>query len=284
MRIAVLGAGGLLGRHLATALTGAGHRADAFDRAACDIGDRAAVERALGFVDAVVSCAAFTNVDKAETEVDAAWRANALGAEHVGKVAQARGLYAIHVSTDFVFDGVKATPYDELDTPNPRSVYARSKLGGEQLFLRACPSGLVVRVQGLYGQGGANFASKLPELLRAKKPLSLDGERRVQPTSAHAAAAQLVHLLALAPADRVSGLAHVSCSGATTWAGYTRRLAEQLGLTADFTEVSTAQLAAPAARPPNCLFEHRMLKLRGHFLMPSWEAAQDAYLGEIRAA
>jgi dTDP-4-dehydrorhamnose reductase len=284
MRVAVLGAGGLLGRHLARSLSDAGHRVDAFDRAACDIGDRASVESALAAVDAVVSCAAFTNVDKAETEVDAAWRANALGAEHVGRSAQARGLYAIHVSTDFVFDGVKATPYDELDAPNPLSVYARSKLGGEQLFLRACAGGLVVRVQGLYGVGGGNFASKLPELLRAKKKLSLDAERRVQPTSARAAAEQLAHLLAVEPRGRATGIAHVSCSGETTWAGYTRRLAEKLGLAADFTEVKTAALAAPAARPPNCLFEHRMLKLRGHFVMPSWEAAQDAYVDEIRAA
>ncbi len=107
----------------------------------------------------------------------------------------------------------------------------------------------------------------------------------MQPTSARAAAEQRSCIfLALAPTERATGLAHVSCAGATTWAGYTRRLAEKLGLGPDFAEVPTAALAAPAARPPNCLFAHRMLTMRGLFVMPSWEAAQDAYLGEIHAA
>lgn len=281
--MAVLGAGGLLGRHLVEELGRAGHAPLAFDRAACDITDRATVDRTLANADAVVSCAAFTNVDRAEAEPDAAWRINALGAEHVGRAAAARGLYAIHVSTDFVFDGDKPTPYDELDQPGPRSVYARSKLGGEELFRGACPTGLVARVQGLYGAGGGNFASKLAELLRAARPLRLDAERRVQPTWARACARQLVRLLEAAPKERASGLAHVSCTGETTWAGFTRRLAERLGLPAAFTEVPTAALAAPAARPPNCLFEHRMLRLRGLLVMPSWEDAQDAFIDEIRA-
>jgi len=273
-RVAILGAGGLLGRHLVELLAEEGRDVVAYDRAACDISDGDAVDRALAGAAAVINCAAFTNVDRAESEVAAAFAANAAGAEHVGRVAAARGLRAIHISTDFVFDGAKASPYDEADAPAPLSAYGRSKLEGEQRFLGALPQGTVVRVQGLYGRGGANFASKLPELLRAGKFLRLDNERRVQPTWAGAAAAQL---LAILDAELV-GLCHLSCTGATTWAGYTRRLAARLDLSVSFEEVPSASLQAPAGRPPNCLFDHRVLRERGLLSLPSWELGQDAYV------
>ncbi len=275
--VAVLGAGGLLGRHVVARLAARGVPVASFDRAACDVTDRDAVARALHGAEAVVNCAAYTNVDRAEAEPDLAHRANALGAEHVGSVARATGVrLAIHVSTDFVFDGTKATPYEETDPPNPLSVYARTKLEGERRFLDALPDGVVVRVQGLYGAGGANFASKLPELLRAGKALRLDAERRVQPTWAGAAAAQLVAFLD--EGERPSGLFHLSCTGATTWAGFTERLVERLGIDARFERVPTAALTAPAARPPSCLFAHAALRRSGRFVLPSWEAAQDDFL------
>jgi dTDP-4-dehydrorhamnose reductase len=279
--IVVLGAGGLLGRHFVDRARAAGHEVRALDRAACDIGDAPQVERALEGGKVVLNCAAFTNVDRAEAEPDAAWRANALGPEHVGRAAAARGLRAIHISTDFVFGGRKPTPYDELDRPDPQSTYARSKYGGEVLFQAACPTGLTVRVQGLYGRGGGNFASKLPELLQAKKGLKLDAERRVQPTWAGAAAMQLLHLVEAEAGRRATGLVHLSCSGETTWAAFARRMAERMNVPASFTEVPTAALAAPAPRPPNCLFEHRMLILRGLYRMPSWQDAQDAFLADV---
>jgi dTDP-4-dehydrorhamnose reductase len=278
--VVVLGAGGLLGRHLTEALHARGHEVRALDRRACDVADAVAVRHAVAGASTVVNCAAYTHVDKAEAESDAAWRANALGAEQVGRAAEAHGARGIHISTDFVFAGDKPAPYDEFDAPEPRSTYARSKLGGEVMFHAAHSRGLVVRVQGLYGRGGGNFASKLPELLRAQKALTLDAERRVQPTWAGAAAAQLVHLVESEAGQALRGTVHLSCSGETTWAGFTRRLIECLRLAASFSEVPTAALAAPAARPPNCLFEHRMLRLHGLYSMPSWQEAQDAFVAD----
>ncbi len=276
-RIAVLGAGGLLGKHLVDRLQKSGRDVVGFDRKACDISDRSAVERALSDVGAVINCAAFTNVDRAESETAAAFAANGIGAELVGTVAAKRNLRAIHISTDFVFDGKKATPYDERDKPAPVSAYGRSKLDGEQRFAAVCPSGAVVRVQGLYGRGGGNFASKLPELLAAKKALKLDNERKVQPTWAGAAAPQL---LAIVDAD-VSGLVHLSCEGSATWADFTRRLVERMRLDVAFEEVGSDALSAPAARPPNCLFDHRVLREKGLYHMPTWEAAQDGFLADL---
>jgi dTDP-4-dehydrorhamnose reductase len=270
--VVVLGAGGLLGRAIVDAVDGQQVRALA--RAECDITDERALAAATADAHLIVNCAAFTNVDGAEANEDAAWRVNALGAEAVARVAARHGSALVHVSTDFVFDGAQPQPYDEFATPNPQSIYARSKRAGEELARAAYGRLFVVRVQGLYGDGGANFSSKLRQLLIAGKPLRLDGERRVQPTSARAAAAQIV---ALAATDWY-GTYHVSCTGETTWAGFAARLAERLELPRSWDVVRTAELAAPARRPPNCLFEHRMLRLRGLMRMPSWEEAQDEYL------
>lgn len=277
-KVAVLGAGGLLGRHLVELLERSGRPVAAFDRKACDVSDRSHVERALAEAGAVINCAAFTNVDRAETETAAAFNANGVGAELVGAVASARKLRAIHISTDFVFDGKKATPYDERDQPAPLSAYGKSKLEGEQRFAAACPGGAIVRVQGLYGRGGGNFASKLPELLSANKALKLDNQRKVQPTWAGNAAAQL---LAILDSD-VRGIVHVSSSGAATWADFTRRLRDRMGLTLAFEEVPSDALSAPAARPPNCLFDHRVLRAKDLYAMPTWEDGQDQFLADLR--
>ncbi len=275
--VVILGAGGLLGRHLVEALGGSGHIVGAYDRKACDITDQDAVDGALRGATAVINCAAYTNVDKAEAEPEAAAAANGRGPEHVARAAAREGARAIHISTDFVFDGKKPGPYDEADPPAPLSSYGRSKLEGERRFLAALPSGVVVRVQGLYGRGGANFASKLPELLSAGKALRLDAERLVQPTFAGAAARQLLAILG----SDLTGIAHLSNTGATTWAGYTRRLASKLGIAASFEEVPSAELPMPAARPPNCLFSHRVLREAGLMQLGSWEEGQDAFLRDL---
>jgi dTDP-4-dehydrorhamnose reductase len=199
-----------------------------------------------------------------------------LGAENAARAAEQHGAALVHVSTDFVFDGHKPAPYDELDRPAPQSIYARSKWAGEELVLARRGCAFLVRVQGLYGRGGRNFSSRLRELIAARAPLRLDCERRVQPTWARAAARQMV---ALAETDQY-GIYHVSCKGAATWAEFARRVAERLGVAPYWQEVPTEALRAPAARPPNCLFHHRLLALRGLDRMPEWSVALDEYLRE----
>ena len=279
MKTVVLGAGGLLGRHLVEELTRAGGHVAAVGRSDCDITRDAELAARVAGADVVINCAAFTNVDGAEKDEAGAYRANAIGAENVARAVAAAGATLIHVSTDFVFDGAQREPYDEFARPNPQSIYARSKWVGEELARAALRELFVVRVQGLYGSGGGNFSSKLLQLVRAGKKLKLDGERLVQPTWARAAARQL---LALA-ATKHYGTYHVSCKGKTTWAEFSARLARKIGVAPTWDVVRSDELGAPARRPPNCLFRHRMLELRGLDEMPTWEVAQDGYLDEETA-
>ena len=277
-RLVVLGGGGLLGRHLLQEL-GEG-RAVGLDHAACDITRLDAVLEATRGAGVIVNCAAYTNVDGAESEEDRAFAVNALGAENVALAAERHGAKAVHISTDFIFDGAQARPYDEFDTPRPLSAYGRSKLGGEQLFLRSARRGFVVRVQGLYGAGGSNFSSKLIDLVRQGRSLKLDDERQVQPTWARAAARQIVRL----SSTEAFGVYHVSCGGETTWAGFARALCAQLGVPESWSAVRTDELKAPAPRPPRCVFDRRMLRLRGLDAMPAWQEALAEFVRETLAA
>jgi len=280
VKVIVLGARGLLGRHLVDELAPR-HAVRALGREECDITDRAAVDAALAGADAVVSCAAFTNVDAAEREPERAFAANVVGSEHVARAARAAGLRALLVSTDFVFDGKSDRPYPEEAVGRPLSVYGRTKWEGEERARAVGGELLVVRVQGLYGPGGTNFASRLPALLAAGRHLRLDGERRVQPTWVRAAARQVARLLEAAP----PGTYHVACDGETTWAAFTRALAARLGLPLDAEEVSSAALNAAAARPPYCLLARARSIALGLDVMPTWEAGLDEAVAEwARAA
>lgn len=280
-RPVVLGAGGLLGRHVVDLLRRRGLDVAAKDRAACPIEDEGAVLAALDGASHVFNCAAYTNVDGAEAEPTLAFAANALGAENVARAAARRGAVVLHVSTDFVFDGAQARPYDEFEAPNPQSTYARSKRAGELLVERANPRHHVVRVQGLYGRQGRNFASRLGELLRdGARNMRIDCERKVQPTSAAAAAAALYQIAA---SDRY-GTWHASCRGATTWHDFAGRIAAHLGIEPLWEAVPSSALTLPAPRPASCLLEQRRLALYGMAPMPTWQQAQDDYLAEAPGA
>jgi dTDP-4-dehydrorhamnose reductase len=280
VKVIVLGARGLLGRHLVDELRPR-HAVRALGREECDITDGAAVAAALaedGGAEAVVSCAAFTNVDAAEREPERAFAANVIGSENVARAARDAGVRAVLISTDFVFDGKSDRPYHEEAVGRPLSLYGRTKWEGEERARAVGGELLIVRVQGLYGRGGTNFASRLPALLAAGRRLRLDGERRVQPTYVRAAARQVARLLEAAP----PGTYHAACDGETTWAGFTRALAARLGLPLDAEEVPSAAVDAAAARPPFCLLARGRSIALGLDVMPSWEAALDEAVADLR--
>ena len=287
----ILGAAGNLGRHLCEEALAQGISPLLLTRTACDLSDRAAVKAGLSSLRdrlsevgpgaRIVNAAAYTDVDGAEAEADLAFLVNGLAVGALATAARDHGAWLCHVSTDFVFDGRAARPYDEFDVPAPLSVYGRSKRAGELLLAQSGAESALCRVAGLYGRHGRNFVSTLLPRLQAGEALRLDAERLVQPTFARAAARVILDLASA----RERGTFHLTCGGATTWHGFAQALAEGaaargVSLPGTFAAVPTAALATPAPRPAQSLLERRVLRLWGLPDMPDWQEALAAYLDE----
>jgi dTDP-4-dehydrorhamnose reductase len=281
MKALILGANGTLGQALVAFLPGVNPgrwNIVARTRADCDLADAAAVRWTIEEVrpDVVFNAAAYTNVDRAEEEPEAAYLANALGPETVALVSAEVGAKVIHYSTDFIFDGELARPYDEFDPPSPQGTYARSKLAGEHLAAAASKRLFVLRVGCLYGRGGRNFPSTILGRLKAGETVRADRERMGSPTWVRDV---VVVSAALAATDRF-GLYHCTSAGETTWADYARFLAAELGLPASRIEAlpSSALPMMKAPRPRRAILDNRMLRLRNLDTMPHWQAAARAFV------
>ena len=276
----VFGAHGTLGSALVPAL---GHArwtiAAAPPRADCDITDAPAVRALLqGSRPAVVfNLAAFNDVDRAQREPELAHAVNAVGAEVVAAAAALVGAAVVHYSTDFVFDGARAQPYDERDAPSPLGDYGRSKAAGDRLVAAANPRHFILRVGCLYGHGGRNFPSQIAPRLRAGQTVRADRERMASPTWVREVAAVSI---ALAATDH-HGLYHCTAQGETTWAEFARLAADLVGAPAERVQgVAYADLKLKAPRPLHAVLDNRALRAIGLDTLSSWQEALRAFAAE----
>jgi dTDP-4-dehydrorhamnose reductase len=277
----VLGAPGLLGRALCEELPALGWRIGAAARADADLRDEAAIGAlfARWRPSVVFNAAAYTDVERAESEPELAQAVNARGAEIVARAAAAAGAAVLHYSTDFVFDGELERPYDERDTPAPLGAYARSKLAGEQLVAAAAPRHFVVRVGCLYGRGGRNFPSTVVRRLRAGETLRVDRDRRGSPTWVR----EVARVSAALARTEHHGLYHCTAGGETSWAGFAQRVARLLGLPETRVEaVPTSALPLKALRPRRAILDNRNLRAHGLDALSAWEEALPGYVAEER--
>lgn len=281
MRILITGAGGMLGRDVVVAARDAGHEPIAVARERCDITDaeavRAAIERARP--DAVVNCAAWTNVDGAEEHVAQSLAVNGAGAGHIAAAAAAAGAWTVHVSSDYVFDGDKREPYLESDRVDPLSAYGRSKLDGERAVARAASDGhTIVRSAWLFGAHGHCFPRTMLRLASEREELTVVDDQVGCPTyTGHLATA----LVALATADRTPGILHVAASGETSWCGFAEAIVAA-GPDAETTTVRpipSAKYPTPAPRPAYSVLRSE----RGAPQLPSWQDGLAAFMAETAA-
>ena len=251
MRIAITGAAGMLGRDLITAVEAAGHEAIAFTRADLDITDTAAVERALRRAgpDVVFNCAAWTDVDGAEAHFEEALAVNGAGAGHVARAGAACGAWTIHISSDYVFDGSKRSPYLEGDPVEPLSAYGRSKLAGERaVALEAPDRHTIVRSSWLFGPGGPCFPATILRLATEREELTVVDDQVGCPTFTGHLAQALIELSA-SPA-RPGGIVHVAAAGSCSWYELAVQIVTAAGLPCRVNPGSTDELGRPAPRPP----------------------------------
>lgn len=281
MRIAVIGARGQLGAAVVQACAAA-HEVTPLTRADLDITDETAVARAIAALapDAIVNCAAYNDVDGAEDEPVVALKSNAIAVRALARAAEEAGAAFVHYGSDFVFDGTATTPYTEDDRPNPRSVYAASKLLGEWFALNGGPRSYVLRVESLFGSApGGNVRGSVIGIHRAlaagQRP-KVFGDRVVSPTYVIDAGEATRRLLEIAPP---SGIYHCVNSGHCTWLEFATELARVAGLEPRFEPVKMADVPLRAARPQYCALSNRKLASVG-IEMPSW---QDALARYVRA-
>lgn len=243
--------------------------------------------------DVIVNAAAYTAVDRAESDREAAHHINAIAPGVLAQAAQACGAWVVHFSTDYVFDGSGVTPWRERDPTGPLSVYGATKLEGEQRVMQAGPHHLVLRTSWVYGARGGNFARTMLRLAQEKDRLSVVDDQFGAPTSAELLADITAHAVRAA-LDRpaLAGLYHVAARGETTWHGYARHVLAQaqargvtLRVAPDRVEaVPTSAYPTPARRPANSRLETSAVRQAFGLVLPDWRVGVDRMLAETLPA
>lgn len=258
MRILLFGAGGQVGREVSALANARGIPLVGLDRAAVDIRDPEAVARAVARERpcVVINAAAYTAVDKAESEPELAQEINAVAPGVIAAACAQAGTPVIHISTDYVFDGSKAGPYVESDPIAPLGVYGRSKAAGEAAVQAANPRHVIVRTSWVYGAHGNNFLKTMLRLAGARDRLTVVADQHGCPTATYdLARALLAAAEAAAGGTARWGTYHFAGTGATTWHGFAEAIvaaaATHTGRRVEVAPITTAEYPTPARRPVN---------------------------------
>jgi dTDP-4-dehydrorhamnose reductase len=283
MRALITGAGGQLGRDLQLHCEARGDEVVAASHASLDVGDRDAVYQAITGLqpEVVLHAGAYTAVDACETEVETAYRVNALGTRWVADAARRVGAYLCYVSTDYVFDGTKEDPYVEWDRTNPQSVYGRSKWGGEQEVAAHAPGASVVRTSWVCGEHGKNMVKTV--LALADRPeLAFVDDQRGHPSFTADLAVGIRRLAAA----RMPGVIHMTNQGEVSWYEFVRDILASAGHDpAKVRPIKTDELdpPRPAPRPANSVLDNAALRLAGEPLLPHYRESLDRLVARLTA-
>jgi len=303
-RLLVTGAHGQVGWHLQRALAPLGE-VEALGRGDLDLADLGAVSSVLSDLrpDIVVNAAAYTGVDKAESEPELARVINADAPAAMAKECAVTGALLVHYSSDYVYDGSKSAPYDESDATGPLSVYGTTKLGGDEAIVASGCAHIILRTTWVYDIRGKNFLRTVLRLAREKDELRMVGDQFGAPTWARSIAEATALVLARALQRRSAGgawpigLFHLTAAGQTSWAGFAQAILEDYedildwpAETSEFggelkarrvVEITTAQYKTAARRPRNSVLSNARIQAAFGIVMPEWRdqlrlALQDA--------
>jgi dTDP-4-dehydrorhamnose reductase len=290
MRLAVTGSQGQVARSLLER-AGPGATVIAVGRPALDLADPASIAPALAAAgaDVVVNAAAYTAVDRAESEADAAYAINAKGAGAVAAATRALGLPLIHLSTDYVFDGSGTHAWCETDPTGPTGVYGASKLAGEAAVLAAHPAAVIARTAWVYSPFGANFVKTMLRLAQTRDELGVVADQVGNPTSALDIADAVLSIAAnllARPADpALTGLFHLAGSGNASWADLAIQIfaasAALGGPAARVRPITTADYPTPAQRPANSRLACTRLATAHGVRLPDWQGSVDQVVARL---
>ncbi len=293
MRIAVTGTAGQVVTSLLERGKAAGHEVIAVGRPDLDLADPASVARVLEAAkpDVIVSAAAYTAVDKAESESDLAFAVNGAGAGAVAQTAKKLGVPVIHISTDYVFDGMLDRPYVETDPTGPTGVYGASKLAGEQAVLAAHDDSVVLRVAWVYSPFGGNFVKTMLRLAADRDELGVVGDQVGNPTSALAIADGILQVATNMVANgspELRGIFHMTAQGEASWADFAEGIfaasAARGGPSASVRHIGTANYPTPATRPANSRLDCTRIAQAHGVTLPDWRTSLDEVMDRLQPA
>ena len=294
MKILLTGKNGQLGFELQRALAPLG-RIYAYDQEECNLADPDAIRSLIRKVqpDLIVNPAAYTAVDRAESEQETARAVNTLAPEVMGEEAQRINAGVIHYSTDYVFDGTSSRPYLETDHTNPLNVYGLTKRDGDVALQQACANHLIFRTSWVVGAHGNNFAKTMIRLASEREELSIVGDQFGAPTSASLLADITAQIVGRGQREGMTtlpfGLYNLTASGVTTWHGYACFVLEQAlkkGLSLrvkaeDVKAITTDQYPLPAKRPANSQLDTSLFQSTFGFELPDWQQGMHHILQQI---
>jgi len=268
LKILVTGARGMLGTDMCDVLA-EGHDITGVDIEDFDILDGEATVGAVRALapEVVIHLAAFTRVEDAEEDKDGAFNTNAVGTMNMAKASRDAGARLIYLSTDYVFDGSKDSPYVETDIPAPLNFYGLTKLFGERYASSLNPRHLIVRTSWLYGPNGRNFVDTIIEKARGGASLRVVDDQRGNPTYAY----HLARGIRAALEKGIEGTLHMTNSGVTTWYEFARTALEMAGLDAEITPVSSREYVTKAVRPANSVLGSLVMAHSGLEPLPDWK-------------
>lgn len=266
MKILLTGRAGQVGWELEQALPLLG-TVISTDRATLDLADAGAIQKKLREVkpDLIVNAAAYTAVDKAESEPQRAMQANAVAPGVMAEEAKRLGALLVHYSTDYVFDGAKSLPYVEDDVPNPISTYGKTKLAGERAVQASGCRYLILRTSWVYGPRGRNFYRAIVARAAAGERLRVVDDQRGVPTTSRFLAGETVALLR----KDASGMLHLVPSGETTWHGFAQEIVQR---SAEVEPIKTSEFPTAARRPANAVLDNRKAAALLGRAMPDWKS------------
>jgi len=236
-----------------------------------DITDKAAIERFVeeNEIDGIVNCAAYTAVDKAESDPQLARKLNADAPAFLAEAVAKRGGWMVQVSTDYVFNGTKHTPYVETDEPCPNSIYGQTKLEGEQAVSKLCTNAMIIRTAWLYSEFGNNFVKTMIRLGREREQLGVIFDQVGTPTYARDLATAIMTAIdkGIKP-----GIYHFSNEGVTSWYDFTKSIHRLAGInTCQVSPLHTAEYPTPACRPAYSVLDKTKIKAAYGIEIPHWE-------------
>jgi dTDP-4-dehydrorhamnose reductase len=282
--VAILGGKGMLGTDLTDTCRQKNLKVKVFDLPEFDITRNEQLEQVVNSAQTIVNCAAYTDVDGAESESELAYKVNAEAVERLGAMVKETNGWLLHISTDFIFDGKLNRPYVETDSPNPINEYGRSKLAGEQLLIESGCRNCIIRIQWTYGLHGENFVTKLTQHAKTNKTLKVVDDQIGSPTATTEVAKVICKLLPKKP----EGIFNFACAGYISRYEMAKFIFEKLSMDVELLPCKSSNYitAAPsgvlrAARPLNSRFDCSKIKALLDEPIMSWQIPLELFLRQL---